>query len=82
MKSKVFSDLLIRQKNMKIELKDMKAHQNIIGDDTFKNDIKKSEKKKIKNLEEIFDKGSKDKGSKKYKTPCGKPPSKCKCKKN
>jgi len=76
MKSKEFSDLLIRQKNMKIELKDMKAHQNIIGDNTFKDEIKKTEKKKIKNLEDIFDKS----GSK-HKTPCGKPPSKCKCKK-
>ena len=64
MKSKDFSDLLIRQKNMKIELKDMKAHQNIIGDDTFKNEIKKSEKKKIKNLEEIFDKSSSKKKKK------------------
>ncbi len=77
MKTKEFSSIMIRQKNMKLDLKDMKAHQSIIGDNTFKDEIKKTEKKKIRNLEEIFDKGNKDK---KYKTPCGKPPSKCKCK--
>lgn len=77
MKAKEFSDLLFRQKNMKIELKDMKAHQNIIGDNTFKDEIKKTEKKKIKNLEDIFDKGKPNKNQ-----PCGKPPSKCKCNKN
>tara|TARA_R100000734_G_C3285851_1_gene78579 strand:- start:496 stop:741 length:246 start_codon:yes stop_codon:yes gene_type:complete len=58
MKLKVqdFSSLLLRQKNMKIDVKDMKAHQEIIGDDTFKKDIKKQEKKKVSNLEDIFDK--------------------------
>ena len=76
MKAKEFSNLLCRQKNMKIELKDMKAHQNIIGDNTFKDEIKKTEKKKIKNLEDIFDKGKQS-----NKTPCGKPLSKCKCNK-
>lgn len=75
MKTKEFSSIMIRQKNMKLDLKDMKAHQSIIGDNTFKDEIKKTEKKKIRNLEEIF-----DKSSSKHKTPCGKPPSKCKCK--
>ena len=59
MKVKDFSGLLLRQKNMKIDVKDMKAHQMIINDDTFKKEIKKEEKKKVKNLEDIFDKGKK-----------------------
>lgn len=83
LKADKFNSLLLRQKNMKIELSDMKAHQNIIGDNLFKKDIKKEEdKKKVKNIEDIFDKGTKDKGTKdnKYGTPCGKPKNKCKCK--
>ena len=67
MKLKVndFSGLMLRQKNMKIDVKDMKAHQEIIGDDTFKKDIKKQEQKKVLNLEDIFDKGGNDKKKKK-----------------
>ncbi len=77
LKADKFNSLLLRQKNMKIELSDMKAHQNIIGDNLFKKDIKKEEdKKKVKNIEEIFDKSSNNK----YGTPCGKPKNKCKCK--
>lgn len=76
MKADKFSSLLMRQKNMKVELKDMEAHQRIVSDDTFKKEIKKEkDKKKLKNIEDIF-----DKGTKKYNTPCGKPPSKCSCK--
>ncbi len=57
-----FSDLLLRQQNMKIAVKDMKAHQRIIGDGTFKKDIKKEDKaNKIKHIEDIFDKGGKKK---------------------
>jgi hypothetical protein len=80
MKADKFSSLLMRQKNMKVELKDMEAHQKIVSDDTFKKEIKKEkDKKKLKNIEDIFDKGTNNKG-KKHNTPCGKPPSKCKCK--
>lgn len=60
MKADQFSTQLLRQKNLKIELKDMKAHQNIIGGNIFKKEIKKEEKKdKVKNIEDIFDKGTK-----------------------
>lgn len=63
-----FSDLLLRQKNMRIDVKDMKAHQAIINDNTFKKDIKKEEnKKKIKHIEDIFDKGGKKLNFKKQK---------------
>mgnify|MGYP003125332497 FL=1 len=60
MKAEQFSTQLLRQKNLKIELKDMKAHQNIIGGNIFKKEIKKEERKdKVKNIEDIFDKGTK-----------------------
>lgn len=63
-----FSDLLLRQKNMRIDIKDMKAHQAIINDNTFKKDIKKEENKnKIKHIEDIFDKGGKKLNFKKKK---------------
>ena len=63
-----FSDLLLRQKNMRIDIKDMKAHQSIINDNTFKKDIKKEENKnKIKHIEDIFDKGGKKLNFKKKK---------------
>ena len=62
MKKDKFSDLLLRQKNMKIDVKDMKAHENIVNDGTFKKDIKKEEsKKKLKHIKDIFDKGGKKK---------------------
>ena len=55
-----FNTLLARQLNMKVELKDMKAHEQIVKDGTFKKQIKKEEaKKKVKNIEDIFDKGKK-----------------------
>ena len=60
-----FNTLLARQLNMKGELKDLKAHETIVNDGTFKKQIKKEEeKKKIKNIEEIFDKGKQSKKSK------------------
>jgi uncharacterized protein YfkK (UPF0435 family) len=55
-----FSDLLLRNKNMRLDVKDMKAHQEIINDGTFKKDIRKEEKKKeLRQIEDIFDKGKK-----------------------
>ena len=57
-----FKGTMLRNKNMKVELKDMKAHQAIIGDDTFKKPIKKEEKKKkVADIEDIFEKGRKKK---------------------
>tara|TARA_R100000700_G_scaffold35530_1_gene44170 strand:- start:833 stop:1054 length:222 start_codon:yes stop_codon:yes gene_type:complete len=57
-----FSDLLLRQRNMKIAVKDMKAHERIVGDGTFKKDIKKEEKKtKLRHIEDIFDKAGQKK---------------------
>ena len=44
MKAEQFSTQLLRQKNLKIELKDMKAHQNIIGTKKEKKDKKKKKK--------------------------------------
>jgi len=65
MKAEKFSSLVMRQKNMKVELKDMEAHQQIVKDDTFKKEIKKEkDKKTLKNIEDIFDKGTNDKGTK------------------
>ena len=59
------SDLLLRHKNMKIAVKDMKAHERIVGDGTFKKDIKKEENKtKLKHIEDIFDKGGNTKNKK------------------
>tara|TARA_R100000353_G_C6509032_1_gene196147 strand:+ start:2621 stop:2857 length:237 start_codon:yes stop_codon:yes gene_type:complete len=78
MKVQEFSGIVLRKKNMKIDVKDMKAHQAIIGDDTFKKDIKKQEKKKVKNLEDIFEKGGQHKEKKKLKN---KKPCSCKHKK-
>jgi len=49
---------LLRTQNLKIDLKDLKAHQMIIGDGTFDKQIKKEENKdKLRNIEDIFDKG-------------------------
>tara|TARA_R110000822_G_scaffold285988_1_gene407355 strand:+ start:1451 stop:1687 length:237 start_codon:yes stop_codon:yes gene_type:complete len=49
---------LLRTTNLKIDLKDLKAHQRIIGDGTFDKQIKKEENKnKLRNIEDIFDKG-------------------------
>ena len=41
-----FKGTLLRNQNMKIDLADMKAHQDIIGDNTFKKAIRKEERKK------------------------------------
>ncbi len=47
---------------MKIAVKDMKAHERIVGDGTFKKDIKKEEKKtKLRHIEDIFDKAGQKK---------------------
>ncbi len=60
-----FNTLMLRQQNMKVELKDMKAHEEIISDGTFKKTIKEEEKKKkLKNIEDIFDKGKPKKDKK------------------
>ena len=57
-----FKGTMLRNENMKVDIKDMKAHQAIIGDDTFKKTIKKEEKKKnVVNIEDIFEKGGKKK---------------------
>ena len=57
-----FKGTMLRNSNMKVDIKDMKAHQQIIGDDTFKKSIKKEEnKKKVVNIEDIFEKGGKKK---------------------
>ena len=57
-----FKGTMIRNANMKVDLDDMKAHQQIIGDDTFKKKIKKEEKKnKVTDIEDIFDKSKKKK---------------------
>ena len=52
--------MLLRNQAVKMDIADMRAHQNIIGDDTFKKQIKKEEKKeKVNNIEDIFDKQKK-----------------------
>ena len=57
-----FKGTMLRNENMKIDIKDMKAHQAIIGDNTFKKSIKKEEKKKnVADIEDIFEKGGKKK---------------------
>ena len=57
-----FKGTLLRNANMKVDIKDMKAHQQIIGDDTFKKSIKKEEnKKKVVKIEDIFEKRGKKK---------------------
>jgi len=57
-----FKGTLLRSQNMKLDVADMKAHQNIIGDNTFKKLIRKEEKKdKLANIEDIFEKGGKKK---------------------
>ena len=57
-----FKGTLLRNENMKVDIKDMKAHQAIIGDDTFKKSIRKEEKrKKVADIEDIFEKGGKKK---------------------
>ena len=53
-----FTGILLRNQAVKMDLADMKAHQSIIGDDTFKKDIKKD---KVNNIEDIFDKSKKKK---------------------
>lgn len=66
LKKKEFSGMLLRNQTIKMDIADMRAHQNIIGDDTFKKEIKKEEKKdKINNIEDIFDKTKKKLNSKK-----------------
>ena len=61
-----FKGTMIRNANMKVDLGDMKAHQQIIGDDTFKKKIRKEEKKKkVTDIEDIFDKSKKKKDNKK-----------------
>ena len=47
-----FKGTMIRNANMKVDLDDMKAHQQIIGDDTFKKKIKKEEKNQAKEKKE------------------------------
>ena len=60
LKKKEFSGMLLRNQAVKMDIADMRAHQNIIGDDTFKKQIKKEEKKeKVNNIEDIFDKQKK-----------------------
>ena len=57
-----FKGTLLRNQNMKIDLADMKAHQDIIGDNTFKKAIRKEErKKKMGDIEDIFEKSGKKK---------------------
>ena len=57
-----FKGTLLRNQNMKIDLADMKAHQDIIGDNTFKKAIRKEErKKKVGDIEDIFEKSGKKK---------------------
>lgn len=57
-----FKGTLLRSQNMKLDVADMKAHQNIIGDNTFKKLIRKEEKKeKLADIEDIFEKGGKKK---------------------
>ena len=62
LKKREFKGILLRNQAVKMDIADMKAHQSIIGDDTFKKDIKKEEKKdKVNNIEDIFDKSKKKK---------------------
>lgn len=62
LKKDQFKGTLLRSQNMKLDVADMKAHQNIIGDNTFKKLIRKEEKKeKLADIEDIFEKGGKKK---------------------